>query len=82
MAQLKQQRGGAPVAGSRRSIGGGGITSTSLAIPRGIKAGSTNVAKRGGARSGGPPRPLTTHVGAQRILLPLPPLLWQVLICV
>ena len=68
MAQLKQQRGGAPITGPRRSIGGGGISSASLAIPRGSTG--RNVAKRGGARSGGPPRPLTTHVGAQRILSP------------
>ena len=77
MAQLKQQRGGAPVAGSRRSVGGGG----SLAISRGSTGGSVNVARRGGARSGGPPRPLTTHAGAQRIL-PLPFSCLQRLMCV
>jgi hypothetical protein len=68
MAVLKQQqRGGAHMGGSsRRSIGGGGVSGSSLAIPRT----SVNVAKRGGARSRGRPRPLAT-TGAQRI--PPPP---------
>jgi len=58
---LKQQRGGPAMGSARRSVGGVGIGSSSLPVSRS----SVNVAKRGGARSGGPPRALAT-AGAQR----------------
>lgn len=53
MAQLR--RGSAPVSAVGRSTGGGG----------GGRGGAINVARRGGARSGGPSR-LSTTAGAQR----------------
>ena len=54
MAKLK--RGGAP-ASARRSVGGGSVARGGAAI---------NVARRGGARPRGPPRP-TAKAGTQRI---------------
>ena len=62
---------------SRRSIGGGGVSSSTLAVPRT----SVNVAKRGGARSRGRPRPLAT-TGAQRIPPSLPTCVSNTDVCV
>jgi hypothetical protein len=59
MAQL-QRSALASGSGPRRSLGGGG---------GGSRGGAINVARRGGARSSGPPRPST--VGAQRDSLSL-----------
>jgi hypothetical protein len=61
MAQLTK-RGGAIAPGPRRSLGGGGGGV--------VRGGPVNVARRGGARSGGLSRPHQTTAGAQRILSP------------